>query len=529
VPVLIGMLLEKAPQVRREAANALGRIGDKKAVAPILEAVRAGGDRYLEHAYIYALIRIGGREELLAALQDPSANVRRAALIALDQMENGNLTPDLVTPLLDPVDAALQQAALKVITSHSGWSAVIVGLVKSWLAEPKLDAGREELLKGVLVSFSRDAAMQDLMAQTLRSEKTTADQRLLVLESMARALPERFPPTWLAEARWSLDHADERVVRQAVALIRAAGIGEFDEALLRIAKDEARSVELRVESISAAVPRLAKLDNALYRFLLTCLDKDKAPLLRVSAAEAVGKSPLDDNQLNQLPPVVSLAGPLELPRMFAVYERSRNAGVAKKLLAVLDAAPGFTSLSADTVRKVLKGYPDEIRLQADAIAKKLEVDTTQMKEKLDSMASLLEKGDAKAGREVFLGKKAGCTACHMVAGQGGKVGPDLSKIGSIRAPRDLLEAVVFPSATFARGFEPFLIRNKNGVIFDGLIARETPDAIYLFTSERIEKRIPRASIDVLQQSKVSVMPQGLDNQISRDELRDLIAFLGSLR
>ncbi|HZE99843.1 MAG TPA: hypothetical protein VE981_22745, partial [Planctomycetota bacterium] len=95
--------------------------------------------------------------------------------------------------------------------------------------------------------------------------------------------------------------------------------------------------------------------------------------------------------------------------------------------------------------------------------------------------------------------------------------------------RDLLEAIVFPSATFARGFEPFLIRSKDGVIYDGLITRETPDAIYLFTSERLEKRIPRSIIDVLQQSKVSVMPQGLDQQISLDDLRDLIAFLVSLR
>src|SRR5205814_3452840 len=101
----------------------------------------------------------------------------------------------------------------------------------------------------------------------------------------------------------------------------------------------------------------------------------------------------------------------------------------------IDVAPGFMSLTADNVRKVLKGYSEEIRLQSEPIVKKLEVDTTQMKEKLDSMAPLLEKGDAKAGREVFLGKKAGCTACHTVAGQGGKVGPDLSKIGSIRSPR----------------------------------------------------------------------------------------------
>jgi putative heme-binding domain-containing protein len=218
-----------------------------------------------------------------------------------------------------------------------------------------------------------------------------------------------------------------------------------------------------------------------------------------------------------------------MPRLIGVYERTKSAAVAKKLLSVLESAPGFQSLTAENLRKVFKGYPDEIRQQAEPIVKKLEVDTAQMKEKLDSMASLLEKGDAKAGREVFLGKKAGCTACHTVAGQGGKVGPDLSKIGSIRASRDLLEAIVFPSATFARGFEPFLIRTKDGSVLDGLIARETPDAIYLFTSERIEKRVPRTSVDVLQQSKVSIMPQGLDNQLTRDELRDLIAFLTSLR
>jgi putative membrane-bound dehydrogenase-like protein len=529
VPRLMEIVRADPPQVRREAAAALGRIGDKKAVPALLESVRAGGDRFLEHALIFALLRIGDRETLVAALKDPSANVRRASLIALDQMDEGNLTPDLVTPLLDPIDAALQQAALKVITSHSGWSNEIFGLVRQWLGEKSLEDVRQDLLKGVLVSFSREPAMQDLMAQTLREERTSTPLRLLVLESMARALPERFPSTWLAEARWSLDSPDERVVRQAVAVLRAAGAVDFDEALLRIARDEARSSELRVESIGTAAPRQAKLEASLFKFLLSCMDKEKAPLLRLSAAEAVGKSPLDEAQLTQLTGTMKQSGPLEMPRLIGVFERSRSVPVGKKLLASIEAAPGFQSLSADNLRRVLKGYPDEIRQQAEPIVKKLEVDTAQMKAKLDSMASVLEKGDARSGREVFFGKKAGCTACHTVAGQGGKVGPDLSKIGSIRVGRDLLEAIVFPSATFARGFEPFLIRTQAGAIHDGLISRETPDAIYLFTAERVEKRIPRASIEIIQQSKVSIMPQGLDQQLTRDEMGDLIAFLVSLK
>ena len=109
------------------------------------------------------------------------------------------------------------------------------------------------------------------------------------------------------------------------------------------------------------------------------------------------------------------------------------------------------------------------------------------------------------------------------------MGPDLSKIGSIRQGADLLEAVVFPSASFARGFEPFAVRTTDGRVIDGLIARETADAIVVFTADRTEKRIPRAQVQAVRESKVSVMPQGLDAQITRDELRDLLAYLVSLR
>jgi putative heme-binding domain-containing protein len=517
------------PSLRREAATALGRIGDRKAVTSLLEAVRAGGDRFVEHAIIFALIRIGDRDGLLAALRDPSPAVRRAALIALDQMEGGNLSAEMVTPLLDPGDAALQQAALRVVTSHPGWSAEIFTLVRQWLGETSIEEVRQDLLKGVLVSFSRDAAMQDLMAQTLRDGKASGPMRLLILEAMARALPDRFPSTWLAEARWALDAGDDRVVRQAVAVLRAAGCGDFDEAMLRIARDEARAAELRVESAGAVAPRLAKLDAAVFKYLLGCMGKEMAPLLRLSAAEAVGKSPLDEPQLQQLAGTLGSSGPLELPRLIGVFERSRNASLGRKLLGAIEKSPGLQSIPAEVLRRVVQGYPEDVRAQADRLAKTLEVDTAQMKEKLDSLGSALEKGDSRAGREVFFGRKAGCTACHTVAGQGGKVGPDLSKIGSIRADRDLLEAIVFPSATFARGFEPFLVRTRDGAIYDGLIARETPDAIYLFTAERVEKRIARASVEAIQQSRLSIMPQGLDNQISREELRDLIAYLVSLK
>jgi putative heme-binding domain-containing protein len=116
-----------------------------------------------------------------------------------------------------------------------------------------------------------------------------------------------------------------------------------------------------------------------------------------------------------------------------------------------------------------------------------------------------------------------------VGGQGARVGPDLSKIGSIRAPKDLLESVAFPSASFARGYEPWRIRTQAGAIYDGIIVRETAEAITLLQGDRTEKRIPRSSIETIVQGKGSIMPQGFDTLLSPEDLRDLIAFLSSLR
>jgi putative heme-binding domain-containing protein len=117
----------------------------------------------------------------------------------------------------------------------------------------------------------------------------------------------------------------------------------------------------------------------------------------------------------------------------------------------------------------------------------------------------------------------------LVGDQGGRIGPDLSKIGAIRSGRDLLEAIVSPSSSFVRGYEPYLVASREGRQYMGTLARETVDAIVLNTSEGAEVRIPRASIEELQQGRVSIMPQGLDTQLTREQLADLLAFLQTLR
>ena len=99
--VLLKMLRTDSPPIRREVATALGRLGRGETVPPLLDQLRDGPDRFLQHALIFALIRIADRNATLLGLSDPSPAVRRGALIALDQMPEGRLNLDMVSPLLD--------------------------------------------------------------------------------------------------------------------------------------------------------------------------------------------------------------------------------------------------------------------------------------------------------------------------------------------------------------------------------------------------------------------------------------------
>src|SRR5262249_41903340 len=147
------------------------------------------------------------------------------------------------------------------------------------------------------------------------------------------------------------------------------------------------------------------------------------------------------------------AGALEMPHLVGAFEKSKDAVVGRQLLAALDKAPGLSSLSPDGVRRTFAAYPDAVRQAAEKLVARLEVDTEKMRARLLELAPALLGGDPKRGRDVFFGNKVACGACHTVKAEGGQIGPDLSTIGAIRTGRDLLESIVFPSASFVRGYE----------------------------------------------------------------------------
>jgi putative heme-binding domain-containing protein len=141
----------------------------------------------------------------------------------------------------------------------------------------------------------------------------------------------------------------------------------------------------------------------------------------------------------------------------------------------------------------------------------------------------LQGGDVTRGQAVFNGPKAACYSCHAIGYMGGRVGPDLTRIGQVRSERDLLEAILYPSASFARGYEPVVIRTRAGQVHSGILRNnDLPDEVVL-ASDRDETRIPRRDIVEMQPGTVSLMPQGLTDQLTQQELADLLAFLKATR
>ena len=250
---------------------------------------------------------------------------------------------------------------------------------------------------------------------------------------------------------------------------------------------------------------------------------------RGSAAGALKKSTLSPEQRLSLVDSVREAGPLELPSLLACFEGASDEALGTKLLAALEQSKGLVSLRSEVLKPVLAKFPASVQKKGETLLASLEGDSTKQKAHLEKLLASLQSGDVRRGQTVFNSVKAACSACHTIGYLGGKVGPDLTRIGQVRTERDLLEAIVYPSASFVRSYEPLVIATKSGDLLNGVVRQENDDEILLATGPRTEVRIAQDDIKEMRPGTVSVMPAGLEEQISRQELIDLMAFLKGTR
>ncbi|HVK18692.1 MAG TPA: PVC-type heme-binding CxxCH protein [Fimbriiglobus sp.] len=528
VPALAKLLENGTPRDRRGAAEALGRIGGKVAVPALLAAHRGVSDRVLQHSLTYALIEIGDRKQTAKGMKDSDPLIRRAALVTLGQLKDG-LTAQQAAAELSATDPPVREAAWWVVGRHPEWGDTLAGFFRDRFTAAATPAERDELA-GRLATFARSEAIAKLLADRMADASASPESRRVALKAASAAGLRQPPPSWYEAAAKVLAEGKTVLVGDAVALARTLPAPkpprpEFAASLRAVAADPKLPAEFRYQSLAAVPGGPGKLTDSLFAELTFAIRREQPVGPRASAADVLSRATLTPDQLVSLAGVLRTAGPLELDRLLEPFARSTEDRVGAALLDALQGSSVRSGLRIDMLRPRLAKYSPAVQTKAESLYHTLNADAAAQRTKLEALLAESKDGDVRRGHAVFNSAKAACITCHQMGYLGGKVGPDLTRIGGVRTERDLLEAVAFPNASFVRSYEPVKVTTLDGRAFQGVLKADTPDEVVLTTSATEEVRIPRKDIDELTPGTVSVMPSGLDQQLTKQELADLLAFL----
>ena len=144
--------------------------------------------------------------------------------------------------------------------------------------------------------------------------------------------------------------------------------------------------------------------------------------------------------------------------------------------------------------------------------------------------ALLHEGDPQRGQALFNNQeRLACTRCHTVDGTAAKAGPDLFAVGDKFGRRDIIDAILSPSASIAVGYSTTTILTTDGEEVTGIIKQATSSALTLMGADAASVRVARDRIQESRTSEVSLMPEGLQSTLSPQEFTDLIEYLVSLK
>ena len=524
VEMAIRLLRDPSDAVKRVAAEALGRVSDPIAVGPLLEAAALTGEEVLSHSLIYALIEIADADGTRSGLQAASARTQRAAMIALDQMRPAALDPSSVLSRLESESEPVAEAAHWIASRHPEWGGHLAGYLQRRLAGLH-ESNREEVLQQ-LSDFSGHETVQALLARTVRGPVATI-ARTTALAAMAAAPLESVPRGWADAIADALGREETRgAALEAVRQLPRPeqGLPVLDEAVLAVALDKDIAPELRVRGLDAGRGSLDALDPTLFELARNQILPSEPVEARAAAARVLATVPLENGQLGELADLLPDIGPMELPQVVEAFGQSQDSDLGARLLNGLSHAKGLANLRADILKAAVEAYPQEVRVALDALIEGGVAGLEEQNVKLDGMLTALPKGDIVRGQAVFNSSETACLSCHTIGYDGGRIGPDLTRIGEIRERRDLLEAIVFPSASFVRSYEP-IVAVTSAESINGVPIEESDTHLLLAVNADEQVRIPRADIEEVRPGTVSVMPSGLDEQLSTGELADLLAFL----
>jgi putative heme-binding domain-containing protein len=138
--------------------------------------------------------------------------------------------------------------------------------------------------------------------------------------------------------------------------------------------------------------------------------------------------------------------------------------------------------------------------------------------------SLKLPGEAERGRAVF---QRVCATCHAVGGQGHSVGPDIATVAH-GSNEELVNHILDPNREVAPAYVGYVVATSDGRTFTGVIAEESSNSITLKRAEGVTDVVARSMIEEIRSTEASIMPEGLENDLSTQDLADLLLYVHTL-
>lgn len=520
-------------RVRSLAAIALGKLAAKNSVEALfgILAENAGADPTLRHAAVMGLVGAADPKILHAARKRLSAHERMGAVLALRRLDD----PEISTFLNDSDPLVVLEAARAI---HDVPIPDAMPALAKLISQPSLP---DPLLRRVLNANYRIGGADNARAVASVAANSKVDE-VLRLEAIQELLDWNAPgpldrvlndfrplPSRTADVAavvrpvlGSLFSGSNKVRERAAKLAGQYGIRDVEPFLIDIARDAASGASERVAALNA----LETLKSQQLPGLVDASLTDADPAVRAEARRLLAG--IDPGRAVKL--LAETMNGDSIPEQQAAIH----------VLAAMKRSDADAALGQWLDRLVQHKVSDAIQLDLLEAAKSRgnkellnSVNAFNAKRnKEDPLAEYRETlagGSAARGAEIFFGRaEVSCRRCHKIDGNGGDVGPDLSRIGLDKNREYLLESIVDPNKQIAKGFETVILQMEDGQVHAGIIKSDD--------GTRVALQKPDGAVVTLEKSKIedravgkSGMPDDLIKKVSKSDVRDLVEFLSTLK
>jgi putative membrane-bound dehydrogenase-like protein len=318
---------------------------------------------------------------------------------------------------------------------------------------------------------------------------------------------------------------DPESCRAGIALVTATRNRRYQNALKNLAEDMKSPEETRIAAIEGLGSFPAYSEETLERLIQSVRGKPSSNLVADAAVRTIARMKNEGKRLIAL--VSAPDYPLGLRReSLRSLARLRDGG--RQILDLASAGKIPADLKNDATTLV---HTDSDRWTRDQAAKILPLPKTAGGQSLPPIGELIRRhGDPEMGRGVFfkIGTNS-CAGCHRVQGRGQWVGPDLSTIGMKYGRDELIRSILSPSDSIGYSYRSVVAALADGRVITGLTLEDSPEKLAIKTADGQRISVDPHSIEDRRTSDVSLMPEGLAQTMTTQELVDLLSYLTTLR